>query len=228
MAGKYRLPVLPIPNVVFYPNTALPLLVVEPIYRRMINDCIEKNLNLGIALAEPVGVNTKDARWVPHKICTMGKPIIIEELPDGSLKVLVRGLARVRLKDIKQNIPYMIFDAEAIQDFALDESFDSEGKIERLSKILDQWVLDFIPDSLERDSFYHNLVDTKHIVDYVCMFLIQDRELRQLLLENMSLIERIQMLDTLLPGHYPMNEDALVGRAIKEFEHIEKIASCAH
>lgn len=228
MASNMRIPVLPIPNVVFYPNTALPLLVVEPIYRRMIQDCVEQNMNLAISLAEAVGLNTRDARWVPHKICSMGKPIILDELPDGSLKVLVRGISRVRLKDIKQNIPYMIFDAEVIHDTGLVEASVGPHRIERLTEILDDWIHHFIPDSLERESFYNNLRGTKDIVDYVSMFLIQDRELRQLILENNSLIERIHLLDSLLPGEHPTCEDALIGRAIKEYEHIEKIAICAH
>ncbi|GAB4019654.1 MAG: hypothetical protein Fur0010_21860 [Bdellovibrio sp.] len=185
-------------------------------------------MNLGIALAEPVGINTRDARWVPHKVCSMGKPIILDELPDGSLKVLVRGISRVQLRDIKQNIPYLIFDAEILNDVHNNEQSYKSNRIERLTNILDQWVHDFIPDSLERESFYHNLRGTKDIVDYVSMFLIQDRELRQLILENNSLVERIQILDSLLQGEHPTSEDVMIARAIKEYEHIEKLAACAH
>jgi len=50
---------------------------------------------------------------------------------------------------------------------------------------------------------------------------VGDRQIRQLLLENTSLHERIQILSSLLRGSYPDCEDSLVVDAIKDFEYGE-------
>lgn len=223
-----RLPVLPIPNVVFFPNTAIPIFVVEPVYIKMIKECIDSGLPLGISMAEPVNNHFNQVRYSPKVICSMGKPIILEELEDGSLKVLIKGQSRVRLLKVQQNLPYLIYEAEIIPEAACENGFATEGQITRLKELLDIWLEETICDSMERESFSQNIVNVNCVVDYLSMFLIQDREMRQLLLENVYLHERIQMLNSLLQGECPLYEDVTVANAIKSFEQLEKFAKVAH
>ncbi|MDD0851477.1 LON peptidase substrate-binding domain-containing protein [Halobacteriovorax sp. GB3] len=221
-----NIPILPIPNVVFFPNTSLPLFVVEPLYVQLIYDCIENNTPLGIAMADTdTFYNT--GRLKPKNICGIGKPIILEELDDGSLKILIRGVGRVQLMHQEQHLPYPVYSVERYYDRSNVASSQSRH-IARLKTILDEWLHQNIPDSIEREAFLRTLSSIYHVVDYICMFLIQDKELRQLLLENDSLNERIYMLDILLRDENPFNEDLIVVSAIKEFEQLEKFEKVGH
>jgi Lon protease-like protein len=225
--ARFQVPVLPIPEVVFFPNTSLPMVIVEPVYVKMVKDCIRDQGHLAVAMAEPIeGVGPR-ARWLPRCICTLGMPILLQEFSDGSIRILLKGMCRIRLRELKQNLPYLIFEAEPMLDQLSSQAFEDD-KIERLKLILDQWSLAAIADSVDREHFLQGMNTTRQIVDYISLFLIKDSEMRQVLLENTCLNERVQMLDSLLRGKSPTNEDRLVAHAIKSFERLEKSLRSIH
>ncbi len=218
---RFPLPILPLPEMVFFPNTSIPMLIVEPAYIKMIKDCLMTDQSIGIALAEPVHSDSNtSSKYSPQRVATMGKPILLEENEDGSLKVLIRGESRIELLKVEQNIPYLIYQVRELPDIKDGGQFHFDApKIERLKDILFQWLDDTVHDSVERDAFIQSLESLHYIVDYLSMFLVQDRSMRQLLLENCSLHERVQILSTLLRGDYPDCEDDLVLSALKDFEY---------
>ena len=42
-----RIPVFPLPNVIFFPNTSLPLHIFEARYRKMVSDCLKATVTWG-------------------------------------------------------------------------------------------------------------------------------------------------------------------------------------
>lgn len=223
-----KVAVLPIPDLVFFPGTSLPLYIVEPVFIKMIRECVQNNMLVGVSMAEPLVYIYGHRRPAPKNICGIGKPIILEELYDGTLKVLIKGFGRVKLGQVQQNLPYLIYECEEYSDIQDERGFVSDSKVERLKGLLDQWMLETISDSMERENFQENISSIHQVIDYICMFLIQDHEMRQLLLENTSLTERIQMLDTLLKGPTPFLEDMTAVQAIKNYEILEKTAKVGH
>ena len=224
-----ELPVLPIPDLVFFPNTAVPLHLMETVYVKMIKDCIENKSPVGIALAIPVE-NTFQGRpyYSPRDVCGIGQPIILEEYEDGTIKVLVKGSGKARLNSIVQNLPYPIFNAEIVPD-KKDQEIISEGKVENLKDVMENWLMNHIEDSLERDTLSRNINSVQQIIDHISMFIIKDQDIKQVLLESDSLYERIQMLNLLFPkGSSSSLEDPLISNAIKNYEILEKTAKVAH
>src|SRR6185436_13732579 len=53
--GEFLLPLFPLPNVVFFPETRLPLHVFELRYRQMVKDVLETDHRFGIVLLRPGG-----------------------------------------------------------------------------------------------------------------------------------------------------------------------------
>jgi Lon protease-like protein len=227
MGMTLKVNVLPIPNVVFFPHASLPIFVVDQVYVRMIRDCIENNELLVVTMAEHHGVYKSFNEYGHKKVGSAGRPIILEELPDGTLKVLIKGVCRVTLETVIQNLPYLVCEAEELHDEIETETMMGP-QVERLRDILNSWLGDNIPDSVEREIFCQSLISIYHIIDYVCMFLIRDRDIRQLLLENRSLYERIQMLNTLLQEPHPYIENPNAVSAIKSYEILEKTAKFGH
>lgn len=212
-------PLLPIPRLVFYPNTSIPLVIIEPTYKRMIYQAIEDDSPIGLTLADPQLVDGR-LKYTPRLICTIGQPVIMGEDEDGGLKILLHGLQRVRLVHLVQNLPHLVFDVEAMEDLIEHFSITPE-LIQRLRGLLDNWLLVHVPDSLERETFQKTIRDIPSIVDHLCMFMIRDVELRQLLLENPSLQERLFLLDRLFQGEEATEEDWLTGEALKNFEYLD-------
>jgi uncharacterized protein len=223
----FKVAVLPVPEVVFYPNTVLPIYIMEPAYIKMVQEAVINNEMIGIsmALAEPTAPNRKVQRtkYSPKNICSIGVPVIVEPFNEGTLKILIKGVKRVKLLSIHQNLPFLIFEAEDYLDHPKATVMNG-GVVERLRNILDLWLEENICDTTERESFQENLKSLAHIVDYMCMFLIQDVCMRQKLLENNCLIERVRILNLLLKDSNPFEEDLLTIDAFKNFEDLELTA----
>ena len=229
MNGSLNLPILPLPNIVFFPHTVLTMIVVEPSYIKMIRDCINCDGSLVISMAEPIGSAEDGQHYTPQAIATMGKPMMLEELEDGSIKVLISGQQRVELLAIEQNLPYLIYKVRLLPDVKETKLMELEGpQIERLRNLLHAWIDDSIDDSLERETFLESLDSLHHLIDYVSMYLVSDRSMKQIVLENMSLHDRIQQLYSLLRGVYPDCEDSLVAMAMKDYESVELRSKLVH
>lgn len=211
--------VLPIPNLVFFPNTSLPLFMVESRHIQMLKDCIEKGRLLAVSLID-IKSGYTNLRNSPRAVCTVGEPVIVSTHEDGSIKVLLRGRARVKLLALKQSVPYMIYTAEEIPDISSEAHLNNSAGIEKLRNILHRWSRENIDDSIEREVFLSTVSTAKHVVDAVSMYMVMDPEIRQLLLENVHLGERIQMLSTLFSEDGDQ-EDANVADAFKRFEAME-------
>tara|TARA_R110002072_G_scaffold1989_3_gene16501 strand:+ start:67832 stop:68530 length:699 start_codon:yes stop_codon:yes gene_type:complete len=226
---KMDIPILPIPNVVFFPNTTLPIVVAEPTYIRMVKECVHNNSMLGISMAEPTQEFEHHTKYSPHKIGSIGKVIILEEYEDGSLKVLVRGKSRVRLNHVIQNIPYLVYNVTLLPDINNGTSVElGENKLSKLKGILDDWIDAAIPDSLERETFQNSLLGTAHIIDYLSTFLVDDRRVRQILLENTSLPERVQILSSILNEKGEEPENPFMVNAIKDFNLLDHKFKMVH
>ena len=51
--GEFLLPIFPLPNLVFFPQTRMPLHIFEPRYRQMIADAVASDMRFGIVLLRP-------------------------------------------------------------------------------------------------------------------------------------------------------------------------------
>lgn len=216
----FLIPIIPIPDIVFFPNTVIPIYIDEPVYIRMIKKRALEGKWVGISQATPIGEIGGVVRYSPEPVYSVGKPVILDENENG-LKVLIRGVARMRMIEVYQNLPYLIYRAQIVPDDQTRGQFLGGETVERLNNILDRWLLENIPDSVEREFFYENLGHLQNVVDYICIFIIQDVCTRQLLLENVSLHERIQILNSLLREDDPFSENPLVAHAVKEYEVLE-------
>jgi len=220
---KLNIPVLPIQNLVFFPKTAVPLNIENPTVIKMIKDCVEFDCPIGLSLMEGFGLFVSD---VPRETCGIGMPIILEESPT-QLKVIINGTGKVKLGQIVQNFPYPVYEAELIEEPQELLSMD-DPKVEKLRSIFASWLENSILNESERVQLLNGLTTIDHIVDYISMFIIQDVEIRQLILEVNTLSERIHMLTLLINEANPFAEDYMVAQVFKEYETLEKTAEIAH
>lgn len=87
-------PVFPLPQVVLFPESRLPLHIFEPRYRTMLADCLASE-------KKEIVIAQIDRRG--DRIATVaGAGVIVEHhaLPDGRSNIIVAGSARVRLDEL--------------------------------------------------------------------------------------------------------------------------------
>ena len=93
------LPVFPLPNMVMFPGSVLPLHIFEPRYRAMVAWCLENGSPMGVAMIQPgsEGAQLADPPLVP--VCGVGWIQRHLELPDGRYNLVLAARARVHLEE---------------------------------------------------------------------------------------------------------------------------------
>lgn len=104
--GEFVLPIFPLPNLVFFPNTRLPLHVFEPRYRQMITDALEADKRVGIVLLRPGWEADYFGAPAVYQCGTLGTIEQAVPLEDGRFNILVRGDIRFRILGEVETAPY--------------------------------------------------------------------------------------------------------------------------
>src|SRR5205807_5199020 len=104
--GEFVLPLFPLPDLVFFPNTRLPLHVFEPRYREMIKDALAGENRFGIVLLRPGWQSDYYGAPAIHLLGTLGTIEQAVSLEDGKFNLLVRGDVRFRVLEEVSRDPY--------------------------------------------------------------------------------------------------------------------------
>ena len=93
-----RIPVFPLPNVVLFPKTYLPLHIFEPRYRAMVSDAAMAGQCIGMALLKD-GWETNYYGHPPvFSMGCVGRLASVQPLADGRSNILLQGLERFEIE----------------------------------------------------------------------------------------------------------------------------------
>ena len=142
-----RLPVLPLGQLVVYPHVVLPLALTDPKAVQLIDEIIqgEKRLLLGVVrsmggMEPPEGAVMNTLPHQLYDVGTLGTIVRMLKLGDGSVRVMVQGLERARLKDIAQGEKWLMAEPEPLQENLLEDSRTEALKrtvIAQFSRVID-------------------------------------------------------------------------------------------
>ena len=111
------LPVFPLPNVVFFPRTVLPLHVFEPRYLAMVADVMASDRLMGVVWLEPGWNEGVEGKPTLSPVFGVGEVVRQEAAEDGQINILVKGLARARLLEECDGLNgYRRVDAEILEE----------------------------------------------------------------------------------------------------------------
>jgi Lon protease-like protein len=122
--------IFPLPNIVFFPNTILPLHIFEPRYCEMIRDTIENKQLIGMFLLQEGWQEDYYGNPPIHPIGCAGEMIHLEALPEGKYDIVLRGVYRVRPIEMVQEFPYRRSRIEVLSD-DVDEETDRVKKMKK-------------------------------------------------------------------------------------------------
>lgn len=217
--------IIPFQNLVLYPSASIPLYIFDPIYIKLIEDCMENDRPVALALSDPaIGPGANKNSLFPRKVCGIGEIILLQEYPDRSKYVLIQGTGKVKLGPALQEVPYLICEAEKLSDtrVSAETILHNEQSVERLKEILDGWLSQNIKDSAQRHILLEKIQSASNIVDYLATFLVTDREVKQILLETHDLVERVEILNLLFNGKNPYKENSYYSKILISYEYLEK------
>jgi len=108
------LPLFPLPQAVLLTGTLLPLHVFEPRYRAMVRDALASHRAMAVVMI--TDDKRLDTDGHPQIAEVAGAGVIVDhvELPGGRFNILLRGRARVRLRELPFVKPYRRAEAEVL------------------------------------------------------------------------------------------------------------------
>ena len=102
-----ELRVLPLKDTVVFPDSVLPLAIGQERSVRLVDDVVSGNRLLALVAAKDADVETPG--WDDlHEVGTAAVVQKMLRVPDGSLRILVQGIRRIRLIDKLQDEPYLV------------------------------------------------------------------------------------------------------------------------
>jgi ATP-dependent Lon protease len=204
------LPVLPLPDGVVFPLTAVPLIVANPGAIRVIDDVMRGNRLLVFAAQREPKQDVLVAPENVHRVGTAGAIHQMARMPDGTVRAMVQGLERVRLLDFVTKDPYLVARIERAPE-QIPAGPDVEGLrravIDLFRKLVE--VSADLPDELAAvaESFH----DPRQIVYFVASLVRMDTATRQALLETDSVADKLRRLVDIVQGDLSVRE---IGRKI--------------
>jgi len=190
------LPILPLKDTVIYPYTAAPLAVGQERSLRLIEHVVAGNRLVGL-----VAVKDSNAeRGEPENSYTVGSLARIDQvlrIPDGTVRLLVRGLQRIRVKEYVEREPFLTAHVEEMPE-TIEEGVEIEALL-RNSQTLFQKLVGLsptLPDELATAVI--NLEDSLQVVYFIANNLRLELIERQELLSIDSLKSKLEWLTGVL------------------------------
>jgi ATP-dependent Lon protease len=194
-----ELPVLPLRDTVLFPNSFMPLAVAREASVRLVDEANSSGRLIGVftqkeaATEEPLQDDLYPVGTVTH-IHKMFK------LPDGSLRLIVQGLARVTLDHIVQTRPYLRAGVTVAEDQLRDEDHLEIDALQRNIKSNFQQVVSLSPllsDDLQ--SLAANITDPGKLADFIASSLTTiGTPIKQEILSTLDVRARMDALNRIL------------------------------
>ncbi|MBN1264111.1 MAG: endopeptidase La [Anaerolineales bacterium] len=191
-----ELPILPLRGVVVYPHTAVPLTIGQTRSIQLVDDVVQGDRLIGLVASRDPELELPG----PEDLYSFGTVGSIQRLfraPDGTIKLIVHGLARFQIEEYSALEPYLKarinLDPEIVEETVEAEAQvraakDQFEKIAELSTSLPREVVGSVV-----------LLDDPLYVAYtIANYQRMDIDQSQKILEEESTIVKLQILNTIL------------------------------
>jgi len=194
---RQRLPVLALKDTVVFPNSMAPLAIGQERSVKLIDDVV--------AGEEPTValVTARDAELEQpgfddlYPVGTAASVHKLVRVPDGTLRILVQGLHRIRIAEPVGDDPYLVAIVEEVPD-DLEESRELEALTRNVQGLFGRVIglVPYLPEELQLAAA--NVDDPSALCDLVASALRLATEEKQALLETTNVRERLREVSRLL------------------------------
>jgi Lon protease-like protein len=190
------LPLFPLPDTVFFPQTLLPLHVFERRYRAMVADCLAGGRRMVVVRLLPGWEQDYHGRPPIHTVAGAGEVVEAERLPDGRYYILLQGFARVLIEEEEPPArAYRLARCRSLEDRLPPEGSEAlapglealKSTYLRLLKEVgqsDQRLVRLVTDALTPGA----------LLDRVASVVVVDSARRQQILETLEVARRLDLV----------------------------------
>jgi ATP-dependent Lon protease len=194
-----ELPILPLRDTVLFPNSFMPLAVAREASVRLIDDASGGGKLIGVFTQREASVEEPQQEDL-YPIGTVTAIHKMFKLPDGSLRLIVQGLARVQLDRLMQTRPYLRGAVTIAPEVLRDEDHLEIDALQRNIKSNFQQVVSLSPilsDDLQ--ALAANITDPGKLADFIASSLTTiGTPVKQEILSTLDVRARMDALNRLL------------------------------
>ena len=203
-SDRLRLPILPLKETVVFPESMTPLAVGQERSVKLIDDVVSGERMLALFTVE--NEEADPPGWDDlYRVGTVAVVHKMIKVPDGTLRILVQGVQRVRLVTPVQDEPYLVADLEDLPEVVPDSP-----EVEALTRTVQQQfariigMTPYLPEELQLAAA--NVDDPTALTHLIASTLRLKTEERQELLETADVEERLRQIALILGREVEMSE----------------------
>ena len=186
------IPILGLSDIAIFPGMVAPLLVETPQSIKLIDDVVGGDRLLGVALQRKPEAENPAPEEI-HEVGCAARLLKMLKFPDNTVRVLVEGLWRVRIKEYTSTAPYLSAKFELMKDL-IEDSVELTAMM-RNAQGQFQEIIRLSPALSEQVKIAAlNTEDPGHFTDLIAVNLNLNLDERQKLLETTSVRERLTFL----------------------------------
>ena len=133
------LPVLPLRDVVVYPNMVIPLFVGREKSIRALDAAMDSDKQILLVAQRSPDIDDPEGKDL-YEIGTVSTVLQLLKLPDGTIKVLVEGVSRARAERFGERDGFLTAHARPMDASTARESREVEAASKSLMSVFEQYV----------------------------------------------------------------------------------------
>ena len=192
-------PVLPLRDIVVFPHMIVPLFVGREKSVRALEEVMGDDKQILLSSQKDPSDDDPDEKGI-FKAGVLANVLQLLKLPDGTVKVLVEGRARVRIDGFLENDQFFEARAEYLTEIPGQDAAEIEALVRSVAKEFERYakVKKNIPE--EALAAVDEATDAAKLADLVAGHLGVEVDQKQELLETLSIVERLEKVYGLMQG----------------------------
>ena len=194
-----QLPILPLRDTVLFPNSFMPLAVARESSVRLVDRAVADDMRVGVFTQRDAALEAPRQQDL-FPVGTLTHIHKMFKLADGSLRLIVQGVARVRLDAVVSTDPFLRADVSPAEEVAREEDRLEIDALQRNVKNNFQQVVSLSPllsDDLQ--SLAANATEPGKLADFIASSLTTiPTAAKQQVLETLDVRTRMDGLNRLL------------------------------
>ena len=186
-----EIPLFPLPNLVLFPQVAVPLHIFEERYKLLINRCIDQADVFGLVLLNEEAEQENEENIL--RVGVTARVVQVDRLDEGRLNILCAGESRFRILEFTGSAPYWTADVEFFDDEpeteeGLGDAYEQVSKLYRRATELTSQLKEMeVPEV--------DLPDSPVALSYMVSYVLDlGAPRKQELLETTSTLYRLRSL----------------------------------
>ena len=216
------LPLLPLRDVVVFPNMVIPLFVGRAKSIAALEEAMEQDKRVMLVAQKDASDDNPDASGL-HEVGTVANILQLLKLPDGTVKVLVEGEYRARLGTLTDADEFFNCDVESLEQPEPSER-ENEVLVRSLNGHFEQYVQLSKKVPSEVLATISDIDDACRLADTIAAHISLKLDEKQSVLEMINVTERIEHLMGVMESEIDLFkvEKRIRGRVKKQMEKSQR------